>query len=256
MQFCEQLPCWLIQSLWALIPLARTCLHLRHVGWVWGAASIRRYGHAVLRTFALLAGSISVGADSPCQDLSALKACRLGLGGSRCHKMCLWYIALLAGSIIVGADSPCQVLSALKACRLGLGGSQYHKICSCSLRTFALLAGLIIVGAGSARQDLSALKACRLGLGGSLSALFYEVPRMIKLLPKHVRQPVEYIVRAVVKFVDTNTSIWRMRGRPISSGGDRACKGRLPGETILIRSQAAAAQAGALALTNVLNNQL
>ncbi len=144
----------------------------------------------------------------------------------------------------------------LRQTKASLKEQQIRRYVYAVLRTIALLADSIIVGADSPCQVLSALKACRLGLGGSLSALFYEVPRMIKLLPKHVRQPVEYIVRAVVKFVDTNTSIWRMRGRPISSGGDRACKGRLPGETILIRSQAAAAQAGALALTNVLNNQL
>jgi site-specific DNA-cytosine methylase len=59
------------------------------------------------------------------------------------------------------------------------------------------LADVFLVGAGSPCQDLSALKAFRLGLGGSQSALFYEVPRIIKLLQKYDRQPVEFFVENV-----------------------------------------------------------
>ena len=70
------------------------------------------------------------------------------------------------------------------------------------------LADVFLVGAGSPCQDLSALKAFRLGLGGSQSALFYEVPRIIKLLQKYDRQPVEFFLENVflchqIKFLNS-----------------------------------------------------
>lgn len=51
---------------------------------------------------------------------------------------------------------------------------------------------LVLVAAGSPCQDLSQLNACRQGLAGKKSSLFYEVPRVIRLLKQLFRVPVEH----------------------------------------------------------------
>ena len=63
---------------------------------------------------------------------------------------------------------------------------------------------VVLVGAGSPCQDLSSLLAGRKGLAGDRSKLFFEIPRIIKLLTTEFAVPVHFFVENVFGMDQTN----------------------------------------------------
>ena len=82
------------------------------------------------------------------------------------------------------------------------------KITSANIEHLAASIGykldFVLVGAGSPCQDLSALRAGRKGLEGDKSSLFFEVPRIIKLLKDAFSVPVEFFVENVASMPDAD----------------------------------------------------